>query len=373
MSITSTLRQTAGTLEFDVRPATEPASAEHRTTVLAAPGFGNAFTDHMVTVRWNPRQGWHDATVGPYAPITLSPAAAVFHYGQTIFEGYKAYRHADDSIWSFRPDANGRRFARSAERLALPVLPVEDFVAAGDALIAVDRAWVPAGGETSLYLRPFMMGTEGFLGVRPSQEVLFSVIASPAGSYFSRGLAPVSIWLSEDFTRAAPGGTGAAKCGGNYAASLLPQQEAIAQGCDQVAFLDAVERRWVEELGGMNLYFVLSDGTIVTPELTGTLLEGVTRDSILALAREMGHEVQERRVSIEEWREGAASGRIRETFACGTAAVVTALGRLKWDGGELDLLPDGEIGPVTQAVREALVAVQTGAAPDTHGWLHRSA
>ena len=373
MTIPATIRQSPRSLTFAYEPATDPASEEQRAAVLAAPGFGKTFTDHMVTIRWTAAEGWHDALVGPYGPFQLQPSSAVFHYGQAIFEGYKAYRHADDSIWSFRPEANGRRFARSAERLALPVLPVAEFVAAGDALIAADRAWVPAGGEASLYLRPFMMGTEAFLGVRPAQEVLFSVIASPAGPYFARGLAPVSIWLSEHYTRAAPGGTGAAKCGGNYAASLLPQQEAIAHGCDQVVFLDAVERTWIEELGGMNVYFVLDDGTLVTPELTGTLLEGVTRDSILALAGELGHKIEERRISIDEWREGVATGRITEAFACGTAAVVTPMGRLAWDGGELDLLPGGEVGPVTNALRRALLDVQQGVRADEYGWLHRSA
>ena len=358
-------------LTFPVQQSATARSEAERAAVLANPGFGATFTDHMVTARWTPDGGWHDAGVVPYAPLQLDPATAVLHYAQAIFEGFKAYRHDDGSVWTFRPDANGRRFARSARRLALPELPVEDFVAAADALITADQAWVPTGGEKSLYLRPFMFAAETFLGVRPARDVLFVVIASPAGAYFAKGVRPVSIWLSTEYTRAAPGGTGAAKCAGNYAASLAAQQEAVAHGCDQVCFLDAVERKYVEELGGMNLYFVMDDDSIVTPELTGTILEGITRESILTLAAELGHKVEERKIAIEEWREGVTSGRIREVFACGTAAVVTPLGRLAWEGGEVVMSEDDEVGPVTQRIRRALLDLQHGRAEDTHGWLHR--
>ena len=318
-------------LDADVSRLPEP----ERAAILAAPGFGKHFTDHMVTVTWTPEAGWHDARVRAFGPITLSPAAAVLHYGQEIFEGLKAYRHDDGGVWGFRPDANATRFARSARRLALPELPEEAFLGSIEALVRTDVDWVPTGGEASLYLRPFMFASEPFLGVRPAREVTYCVIASPAGAYFSGGVSPVSIWLSTEFTRAARGGTGAAKCGGNYAASLAPQQEALAHGCEQVCFLDAAEQTWVEELGGMNLYFVHADGTLVTPELTGTILEGVTRSSILALAGGLGLQVQERRVSVDQWRDGVASGAITEVFACGTAAVVTPLGRLAWEGGEV--------------------------------------
>jgi len=358
-------------LTFRTEASSSPLPAEERRRVLAEPGFGKTFTDHMVSVRWTPEGGWHDAAVRPYAPLVMDPATAVFHYAQAIFEGFKAYRHTDGSIWTFRPETNGRRFARSAARLALPELPPEDFIAACDALIRADAAWVPEGGEKSLYLRPFMFASEVFLGVRPAKEVLFLVIASPAGSYFAGGVRPVSIWLSEHYTRAAPGGTGAAKAAGNYAASLLAQQEAIAHGCDQVVFLDAIERRWVEELGGMNLFFVLDDDSIVTPEITGTILEGITRESILTLAMERGHKVEERRISVEEWREGTESGRIREVFACGTAAVVTPIGRLLWEGGELVIGDGTTTGPVTGAIRSDLLDIQHGRVPDVHGWLHR--
>lgn len=357
-------------LTFELHPATTLTSAERRAEILAAPGFGKFFTDHMATASWTPDAGWHDAAVREYGPITLDPAAAVLHYAQEIFEGLKAYRHADGSVWTFRPEANAARFARSASRLALPALPEDAFIAAIQALVEVDRDWVPTGGETSLYLRPFMFAREAFLGVRPAREVAFYLIASPAGAYFSKGVAPVSIWLSEDYSRAAPGGTGAAKCGGNYAASLLAQQEASANGCDQVCFLDVVERRWVEELGGMNLFFVHADGSLVTPELTGTILEGVTRSSILELAADRGHKVREERVGIEDWRAGVDSGEITEVFACGTAAVVTPVGRLAWRGGEMTMAREAA-GPVTTEIRQALLDIQYGRATDSHGWLRQ--
>lgn len=357
-------------LEFVLKRNDQPLAKADREQILAAPGFGKHFTDHMVHVTWTPADSWHDAQVRAYGPLQLDPSAAVLHYAQEIFEGLKAYRHDDGSVWAFRPQANAERFQRSARRLALPELPVDDFVRSIEALVDVDRDWVPSGGEASLYLRPFMFASEAFLGVRAATEVTYCVIASPAGAYFSGGVKPVSIWVSEQFTRAAPGGTGAAKCGGNYAASLSAQVEASEHGCDQVCFLDAVEHRWVEELGGMNLFFVMDDGTLVTPQLTGTILEGVTRRSILQIATDLGHQVQERRVSIEEWREGAVSGRVREVFACGTAAVVTPVGRLASAGGEV-VMGDGGTGAVTAAVRQALLDVQQGRADDVHDWMRR--
>jgi branched-chain amino acid aminotransferase len=355
-------------LEFSVTSSDTPASPQRLQEVHSAPGFGQIFTDHMITARWTPEQGWHEARLVPYGPLSLDPATHVFHYGQAIFEGFKAYAQPDGGIATFRPHSNGERFNRSAARLALPGLPVEDFVAAADLLIRQDAAWVPTGGETSLYVRPFMMATEVGLGVRPARDVTFLLIASPAGSYFAKGSSQLALWLSEDYTRAAPGGTGAAKCAGNYAASLLPQQEAIENGCEQVLFLDAVERRWVEEIGGMNLWFVLDDGTLVTPELTGTILEGVTRDTMKTLAQDHGHRVEERRIDIDEWRKGIDGGHITEVFACGTAAVVTSIGTLRWRGGELTMPAET---PVAETLRAALVDLQHGRAPDPHGWLHR--
>ncbi|KQY59621.1 branched-chain amino acid aminotransferase [Aeromicrobium sp. Root495] len=351
-------------------PSSTARTDADRDAILVDPGFGVHFTDHMFLAEWTDTAGWHDARVVPYGPLQLDPATAVLHYAQEIFEGLKAYRHADGSVWTFRPEANAARLARSAHRLALPELPEEWFLGSIRALVEADEAWVPAGEEKSLYLRPFMFASEAFLGVRPSRHVTYSVIASPAGAYFPGGVKPVDIWLSQEYSRAGAGGTGAAKTGGNYASSLLPQQEASAHGCAQVAFLDSTEKKWIEELGGMNLYFVQADGSIVTPELSGSILEGITRDSIVQLARDRGHEVVERRVSIDEWREGTADGTITEVFACGTAAVVTPVGSLKWPDGQA-VAGDGSAGKVTMDLRSALVDIQYGRADDPHRWMSR--
>lgn len=355
--------------------ATETAvgvAAERRDRILAAPGFGQEFSDHMVTMRWTAERGWHDGMLGPHAPLPLAPGATVFHNGQSIFEGFKAYRQADGGIAMFRPEANAARFARSAQRLALPVLPAEEFVAAADLLVHTDVDWVPGGEEMSLYLRPFMFGATVGLTVRPAADVTFVLIASPVGAYFASGPKPLTMWVSEEFSRAAPGGTGAAKFAGNYAGSLASVQEAYDHGCDQVVFLDVVERRWVEELGGMNLFFVFDEGSLVTPELTGTILEGVTRESLLTLAADLGYHAVERRISIDEWREGVREGRITEVFACGTAAVITPIGRVKWAGGEVSMSSEG-IGPCAARLRSALLDIQYGRAADSHGWMRRVA
>ncbi len=273
------------TLDITTTASDSPRSDSEVPEILANPGFGTHFTDHMLTVEWTPEQGWHGGRITAYGPLSLDPATAVLHYAQETFEGMKAYRHEDGSIWTFRPEENAKRMARSSRRLAFPVLEPEDFVQAVDALVEVDQRWVPrrGAGEKSLYLRPFMIASEVFLGVRPAQHVTFMVIASPAGAYFKGGITPLTLWLTEEYTRAGRGGMGAAKTGGNYASSLVAQQEAIAQGCDQVVFLDVAEGKYVEELGGMNLYFVYADGHIVTPE-TGTILEGITRSAIIDLA-----------------------------------------------------------------------------------------
>ncbi|MFE9857045.1 branched-chain amino acid aminotransferase [Streptomyces sp. NPDC005780] len=354
---------------IELKPSSNPLSDAEREAILVKPGFGRYFTDHMVTIKWTEGRGWHDAQLVPYAPLSIDPANMTLHYGQEIFEGLKAYRQPDGTVATFRPEANAERFQRSANRLAMPELPVETFVAACDALVQQDAAWVPAhGGEESLYLRPFMIATEVGLGVRPSNEYLFLVIASPAGAYFPGGVKPVSIWLSEDRVRAVPGGMGDAKTGGNYAASLLAQAEAAAKGCDQVAYLDAVEHKWVEELGGMNLYFVYGN-KIVTPALTGSLLAGITRDSLLRLAADLGYEPEESRVSIDQWRDDTANGTLTEVFACGTAAVITPVGVVKSAGGEWTQ-GDGTPGPVTLRLRERLLDIQRGTAEDAHGWMH---
>jgi branched-chain amino acid aminotransferase len=357
-------------LEFELTPSETARTSAARETILSDPGFGRHFTDHMVTIDWTVEEGWHSARVTPYGPLQLDPASSVLHYGQEIFEGMKAYRHADGSIWTFRPEKNAERLQRSARRLALPELPVADFIESIKQMIAVDGDWVPNAPETSLYLRPFMIANESFLGVRAAHKVGYYVIASPAGAYFTDGVAPVSIWLSTEYSRAGRGGTGAAKCGGNYAASLLPQQEAYDNGCAQVLFLDGETGTHIDELGGMNVFFVHGTDTLVTPRLTGTILEGVTRDSIMQLARDRGMTVVERDVTVDEWREGIASGEITEVFACGTAAVVTPIAQLKGTGftiGEADA-PAGEI---TMALRQELTDIQYGRLPDRHGWLMR--
>jgi branched-chain amino acid aminotransferase len=357
-------------LQFELRSNPKPRSQGERNAILANPGFGVHFTDHMAVATWTAADGWHDSAIVPYGPFTLDPATAVLHYAQQIFEGLKAYRHEDGTIWTFRSDQNAQRMMRSARRLALPPLDAEDFLCSIEELVAADVAWVPTAPEQSLYLRPFMFATEAFLGVRPAKRVTYCCIASPAGTYFASGVKPVSIWISTLYSRAAPGGTGAAKCGGNYAASLIAQQEAASQGCDQVMFADAKEHRWLEELGGMNVYLVTSEKELITPELTGSILEGVTRDSILTLAPEFGLTPVERRIGIDELLDGVSSGKVIELFACGTAAVITPIGTLKNNAGSYPI-GSGESGETTLALRHKLLDIQYGRAEDTHGWLRR--
>lgn len=357
-------------LQFLVEKTDNPVSVEDRAKLLEDPGFGNIFTDHMAMVRWAEGQGWHDARIQKRAPIPMDPASSVLHYAQEIFEGMKAYRMADGGTALFRPEENANRFQASARRMAMPELPAELFMDSICQLVDIDRDWFPAIEGGSLYLRPFMFASEVFLGVRPAKEYLYLVIASPAGAYFKKGSSAVTIWVSEDYSRAAPGGTGAAKCGGNYAASLVAQSEAIKQDCDQVAFLDAAEHRWIEELGGMNLFFVMDDGRLITPPLTGTILPGITRESIMTLAREEGLIVSEELYSIDQWEGDAKSGALRETFACGTAAVVTPVGTVKSNKGEFSIGSGGP-GQLTEKLRSRLVEIQNGVAPDQHGWIKR--
>jgi branched-chain amino acid aminotransferase len=356
--------------EFEVRPAASPVSAQERSLRLTDPGFGRVFTDHMVTVKYAEGKGWYEARVEERAPIPMDPATAVLHYAQEIFEGVKAFRAPDGGVTLFRGDRNAKRFRDSANRMAMPPLPEELFLGSIQELVTIDQAWVPVDPDGSLYLRPFMFASEVFLGVRPSTEYLYVLIASPVGAYFKGGVKPVTVWVSNEYTRAAPGGTGAAKCGGNYAASLASQQEAIAHDCDQVVYLDAVHRRYVDELGGMNVFFVYDDGSLVTPPLTGTILPGVIRDSIITLAREAGHEVAEREVSLDEWQADAASGRLREMFACGTAAVLTPIGAVRSVGAEFGI-GDGGTGEITAKLRQTLVGIQRGQLADPYGWVHR--
>ena len=358
-------------VRFKVTEAPSRTPASERERILANPGFGKVFSEHMAVVRWQQGRGWHDAEVRPYGPILMDPGASVLHYAQAVFEGLKAYRQDDGSVAVFRPEANAARFQRSARRLALPELPESAFVEAIDLVVGLDGDWVPSAPEHSLYLRPFMYASEVNLSVHPSDEVTFVLIASPSGSYFPTGVKPVTVWLSEDFSRAAPGGTGAAKTGGNYAGSLLAQAQAAEQGCDQVVWLDAIEHRWVEEMGGMNLFFVFGTGAgarLMTPALTGTLLPGITRDALLTIGKDLGYEVEEGRISVEQWRAGCADGSLSEVFACGTAAVITPVGAVKSARGSWPV-GDGKPGAISMRLRQALIDIQRGAAPDAHRWM----
>jgi branched-chain amino acid aminotransferase len=348
-------------------PAEKPVPAEERARLLLDPGFGRVFTDHMAIVEYDEANGWHGARITAREPFLMDPASPVLHYAQEIFEGMKAYRRPNGGAALFRPEANARRFARSAIRMAMPPLPEEMFLESVRALVRADREWIPDTDDGSLYLRPFMIANGSFLGMRPSTDFIYAVIASSVGAYFKGDTPAISLWVTREYVRAAPGGTGEAKCGGNYAGSLIAQAEALRNGCDQVVFLDAIERRWVEELGGMNVFFVFADKSIQTPALDGTILHGVTRDSILRLARDMGLTVREERYSIDQWKADADSGRLTEAFACGTAAVVTPIGSVKGaDGGFT--IGGQSMGPLTMRLRSALVDIQRGDAPDPYGW-----
>jgi branched-chain amino acid aminotransferase len=360
-------------ISFTVIPAPKRVGDAERARMLTNPGFGRIFSEHMARIIWDRDRGWHNAELRPYESLQLDPGTSVLHYAQAVFEGLKAFRQADGGISVFRPDAHAARFRRSAQRLALPELPERTFIEAVDLLLGIDGAWVPAEPEHSLYLRPFMFASEVSLSVHPSEQVTFLLIGSPSGPYFPSGVEPVAVWLSEDFSRAAPGGTGAAKTGGNYAGGLLAQAEAAGQGCDQVVWLDSREHRWVEEMGGMNLFFVVGSGSsvrLMTPELTGTLLPGITRDALLKLGPELGYGVEEGRISTAEWQKGCADGSITEVFACGTAAVITPVGAVKSAHGAW-AVGDGRPGVVSMRLRQALVDIQRGAAPDPHRWMHR--
>jgi len=361
---------TTPTSAFEVHFNTRAATDAERAAAMAAPAFGEVFTDHMARATWTQEGGWGDRRIEPMTDLTLHPGATILHYGQQAFEGLKAYAHADGSVWLFRPEANAARLAASAARMALPTVSEEDFLAAIDALVTTDRAWVPTASESSLYLRPLLIGTEPTLNVRGSHQVEFLVMACPVGAYFPNGVKPVSIWVAQGYHRAGPGGTGTAKSAGNYAASLLPQQQAQDNGCQQVLFLDAREDKYIEELGGMNVFAVRRDGSVVTPRLTGTILEGVTRASVITLLEESGRTVEERDISLEELRAGIESGEIAEVFACGTAAVITPFGSLKSPDFDV-VVDDGDAGPVTMALRTSLTDIYYGRADDTHGWMRR--
>lgn len=353
---------------FEFEPNAAPVAVNERTARIADPGFGRVMTDHMAVARWSDAAGWHDLKITARAPFSLDPATSVLHYAQEIFEGLKAYR-TPDGVALFRPEANAARFNRSARRMAMAELPEELFIASCRELVDVERDWIPDVEGGALYLRPFMIASEVFLGVKPATEYLYAVLATSVGIYWKGGLRAISLWVSHDYCRAGPGGTGDAKCGGNYAASLAAQRDAFARGHDQVVFLDATERRWIEECGGMNVFFVFDDGSIATPPLTGTILPGITRESLMQLARDEGIVVREEMYAIDQWRADAESGRLVEAFACGTAAVVTPIGRVSGPDYSFEI-GGGAIGQTTARLLKRLSDLQRGAGADPHGWRH---
>lgn len=352
---------------FKVVSSQNPTSDEAWAKALEELDFGTVFGDHMASMKWTSSDGWHDRQVEAYGPLPLQPSAAVLHYGQEIFEGMKAYRWADGSVWTFRPTFNAARMNLSAKRMAMPELQVEDFLGSIAQLVKQDERWVPGSEDSALYLRPMMIASEPFLGVRPAKEYLYLVISSPVGPYFKGGLKPVSIWISSDFHRAAPGGTGSAKTGGNYAASLLPQQLAADRGFDQVCYLDASTNSNLEELGGMNVFVVFADGSVATPPVSGSILEGGTRSSILQLLKDRDLSVRETDIPLAELVEQVQTGQVTEMFACGTAAVVTPIGRIA--GSDFDLSIPG--GSLTASIHTELGGIQRGTVPDRHGWMYR--
>lgn len=331
--------------------------------------WGSVFTDHMVTARYEPKGGWSEPSLGAYQPLQLEPSSSVLHYGQAIFEGLKAYHQPDNSVSAFRPEQNARRFARSARRLAMAELPEQHFLESLTLLVNADRDHVPTRPGESLYLRPLEIATDNGLLTNPSQTFLYVLMASPVKDYFAGGVHPVRVWISTEYSRAMVGGTGEAKCAGNYAAAMLAQKHGAEKGCDQVVWLDSVERRYVEEMGGMNLFFVF-DHRLVTPKLTGTLLPGVTRDSILTLGSDLGLEVEERLISLEEWEQSATDGTLKEVFACGTAAIITPVGEVVREKGSFTI-GDGSPGELTMNLRDTLLSIQQGTLADRHGWMHR--
>ncbi|SHN33159.1 branched-chain amino acid aminotransferase [Streptomyces yunnanensis] len=353
------------------KPVARPLTPSQRAERTTSTAFGSAFTEHLVSVRWSEERGWHEAELRPYEPLVLDPATVGLHYGQAVFEGLKAFRSHTGSVGVFRPDAHARRMRASARRLMMPEPPEELFLAAVDALVAQDQQWIPDDPAMSLYLRPLLFASERTLALRPAREYRFLLMAFVTEGYFGPAQRPVRVQVTETYSRAAAGGTGAAKCAGNYAGSLLPQAEAQEQGFDQVVWLDPVERRWVEELGGMNLFFVYGSGRdarLVTPPLSGSLLAGVTRDALLRLAPALGVPAAEEPMSLEEWRRGCAGGELTEVFACGTAARITPVGEVGSADG-IWTIGDGTTGEVTTRLSDALFGIQRGELPDRWSWM----
>lgn len=351
-------------LDIKIQKTTTPKAKPDENRL----GFGNYYTDHMFVMDYTEGQGWHSARIEPYHALSLDPAAMVFHYAQESFEGLKAYRTKEGKVQLFRPEKNGERLQSTHERLCIPTIPVEDFVQAVKTLVDVDRDWVPSAEGTSLYLRPFTIATEAHLGVKPSDSYQFLVIASPSGAYYEEGLNPVKIYVEDEYVRATPGGTGFIKCGGNYAASLAGQMKAHEMGYSQVLWLDGIERKYVEEVGSMNCFFKI-DGVIRTAPCVGTVLPGITRMSCIELLRDWGYTVDcETRLSIEEVMQAARTGHLEEVFGTGTAAVVSPVGQLYYEG-ETAVIGGGKIGEVTQRLYDTLTGIQWGTVADEKGWV----
>lgn len=346
---------------------TKATTLKEKPTDESKLGFGQRFTDHMFTMQYTAGIGWHDAEIKPYAPFVLDPACVVFHYAQEIFEGMKAYRTADGKIQLFRPDCNASRMNDSAERLCIPQIPVEDYIQAVKALVEVEKDWVPHSEGTSLYLRPFTFATDVTLGVHASKTYTFCIIASPSGAYYAEGINPVRIYVEDEYIRAAPGLTGFTKCGGNYAASIKAGNEAEKQGYAQVLWLDGVEKKYVEEVGAMNILFKI-DGKIYTAPCVGTVLPGVTRRSIIELCKDWGYEVIEDKLAIADIMKASEEGKLEEVFGCGTAAVVSPVKELKWKD-QVANIGNGEIGELTQKLYDTLTGIQWGTIEDTKGWI----
>ncbi len=345
------------------RTATPKAKPADETKL----GFGHIFTDHMFVMNYDTGLGWHDARIVPYGDITLSPAAMCLHYGQEIFEGLKAYRTADGSVQLFRPEENFKRMNVSCDRMVIPPINEADVLEALKTLVKVEEDWVPHAEGASLYIRPFIFATDPYVGVRPADHYLFMIILSPSGAYYSTGLNPVKIYVEKKYVRAVRGGTGFAKTAANYAISLKGQQEAHDQDYEQVLWLDGVEQKYIEEVGSMNIFFVI-DGEVITPELTGSVLPGITRKSVLQLCESWGMKVSERRITIDEVAKAYDEGKLDEVFGTGTAAVISPVGHLKW-GDKVMEIGGNKIGPVSQKIYDTMTGIQWGTMEDPFGWV----
>ncbi len=329
--------------------------------------FGTVFTDHMFVMDYDPENGWHDGKIVPYGPLALDPATVVFHYGQEMFEGLKAYKTKEGKVQLFRPDMNAKRTNSTNKRMCIPQIDEQVYIDAIKELVAVDKDWIPQKPDTALYIRPFIIGTDKFLGVAASNTYKFIIILSPVGPYYESGLAPTRIYVENEFVRSAPGGTGYAKIGGNYAAAMIAEQKAHDMGYDQVLWLDAKEGKYVEEIGTSNAFFKI-DGELYTAPLEGTILPGITRDSMITVMKDWGYKVNEVRFTIEDVFKASEEGRLEEIFATGTAAVISPVGELYWNDRHI-VINNNEIGELSQKLYDELYGIQTGEKADTRGWI----